>query len=128
MFTSPLTQHDKFLSLASSPHPVTNQLSMAFLVVIEVVRVSESLLAILGNGLTIACILRYKRLRLATNYLVASLALADLLSGVNHIVFMELWITQDPVRWRVLCVANQTVAMLVTASNVTQIAIISVDR
>ena len=73
----------------STSHPDTSNatlpivtLPIGFLSVIFSVRVIWSILAIGGNGLTIFAIVKFSFLQSSTNYLLASLAVADLISGL----------------------------------------------
>ena len=102
----------------------TSALYMTF----QVARGVQSLIAVVGNLLTVVSVLRYKAMRTGTNYLVASLALADLVSGINFFIFLPLIFIGDPHLWRTLCLLNQSVALVAALANVVHMAAIAGDR
>ena len=87
-----------------------------------------SLVIIGANLLTIVAICRFQRLRTPTNYMVASLAVADLVSGLLNPSVLALEYVRSYAAWKGLCLAEETLDVISTAGSVFSILMIAVDR
>ncbi|KAM9339676.1 trace amine-associated receptor 1-like [Symphorus nematophorus] len=83
---------------------------------------SLSVLIQCGNLLVITSILYFKQLHTPTNFLILSLAVADLLVGVLLLFYVMIPATEDS------CVGLDTFEMYLCASSVWNLCFISVDR
>ncbi|KAM9339674.1 trace amine-associated receptor 1-like [Symphorus nematophorus] len=83
---------------------------------------SLSFLILCGNFLVITSILYFKQLHTPTNFLILSLAVADLLVGVLLLFYVMIPATEDS------CVGLDTFEMYLCASSVWNLCFISVDR
>ena len=95
------------------------------------VRCVWSLLSLLGNSLTISIIYRNKDLRTSSNYLVASLAVADLLGGLSGILnplLLHYNNTSSSGAWLALCCVHEKLFYISASLNVSTICFIAVDR
>lgn len=103
--------------------------SREFMFIIYFLRSVTSLLSLVGNSLTIAAILRFKRLHSCTNILIASLATADFLGALHT----PLFILHD-VYWKVAaiyvptCLTEKWLSMISTRENIQGILLIAIDR
>ena len=87
----------------------TGQVLKYFLMVNAGIRSVEGLLAIIGNGLTVMAIMRFEYLRSCTNYLVATLGIADMVGGVTALMLLGNYlIDMSDVTWRYACTVEQT--------------------
>ena len=108
--------------------PQKKVLPIGFLSIYFIVRVIWSILSIGGNGLTIYSVAKFKSLRSSTNYLVASLAMADFIQGlqtpavilhnmfVNHQIFIP------------ICLIEKTFTTISIRGNCLNTLWIAIDR
>ena len=97
-----------------------------------VVRNIFTIFCLFGNGLTIICILRYRILHTATNLLIFSLAVSDLLVGVigipNGTILNFTHNTLTFPTWRIYCKTIQAIIACGTTSNLFNLLAIASDR
>ena len=93
-----------------------------------ITRLIQALLALLGNSLTIVAIVKTPALRTATNVLVGSLAVADLLSGAVAPITVCVAYLSNTDHWVPLCLTKEIVVLLFQAGNLYNVFYISVDR
>ncbi|XP_047430348.1 trace amine-associated receptor 1-like [Mugil cephalus] len=91
--------------------------------------VSWSLLIICGNLLVIISIIYFKQLHTPTNYLILSLAVADLLIGALMFPFnMALSLTTCLYRNTLKCLIQKTFDFTISSSSILNLCCISIDR
>ena len=93
-----------------------------------VCRLVESALAVLGNCLTIAIVARMKEMKTNTNLLIVSLALGDLLSGLDTPFYLIAELNKDNPTGHVFCLLAEFIDLLGGFGNTFSIACIALDR
>ena len=118
-------------SLNDSHAPFDNSLvtlPTAYLAVVLSLRVIWSILVITGNSLTIYAVTRFSSLQTSTNYLVASLAVGDFITGlltpavILHHVFID-----HPI-FVPICLVEKTFSLIAIRANYINILWIAIDR
>ena len=100
-----------------------------FLVLYIFVRAIEGILALLGNSLTVAAIIKFEFLRTTSNILVCGLAMADIIGGLSPIWMVGQYaLRENFATWHIFCVIDQVLALLASYLNVSIITAIAVDR
>ena len=87
-------------------------------------------LSLFGNSLTLYIIWKYEEIRTTSNYLIASLAVADLFGGLTGTLTPLLlqYLHTKSGKWLTVCYVHETVFHLSSLMNVCTICLISVDR
>ena len=120
-----LTEYD-FGEVNGTSQP---QLHDTFQMVHVIVRLLEGLLAILGNGATVLAIMKFEYLRTTTNFIICSLAVADILGGLNPLLLLlHSQLTTNFNVWVRLCLVEQSLSLMSSGMNVITIMLISFDR
>ena len=115
-------------STTSLPPQASYNYLEAKVIAYYVIRITQSVLALTGNSLTILAIVRTPALRTGTNMFVGSLAVADLLSSaVAPMTVSAIYYSQNPA-WVPLCVTKMTITLLFQAGNLYYVFYISLDR
>ena len=101
-----------------------------FYIFFLVFREFEALAAVIGNTITIFIVLKYEFLRTNTNYLIVSLAIADV-NTIWNAIFGPL--TDGPwfdcnADWQIFCVLRLFMETINSAGNLYSILLISIDR
>ena len=136
---APLDQNSTYgdnLTASAYPYNVSDQpdippkitLSPTFLAVVFTVRIIWAFLAIAGNGLTILAVARFSSLQTSTNYLVASLAVGDLLPGLQAPVVILHQMLSDHPYFVPICLVEKTFSIISIRANYINILWISIDR
>ena len=109
-------------------NPTQVTLSTSVLGVFFTVRVMWSILAIAGNSLTITCIAKFTSLQSCTNYLVASLAVGDLIQGLLTPGVILHHMLQNQPSFVPICMIEKTFSAIAIRANFMNILWISLDR
>ena len=136
---APLDQNSTYgdnLTASAYPYNVSDHpdispkitLSPTFLGFVMTTRVIYALLAIAGNGLTIVAVTRFSSLQTSTNYLVASLAVGDLLPSLQTPVVIVHEMLSDHPYFVPICLAEKTFSIISIRANYINILWISIDR
>ena len=91
-------------------------------------RVIWSILAMAGNGLTITCIAKFTSLQSCTNYLVASLAMADFIQGMLTSGVILHYVFRNQPSFVPICMIEKTFSAMAVRANFMNILWISLDR
>ena len=96
----------------------------------NVLRFVEAFLSIVGNGITIAVITKYEELKTGANYLVLSLAIADLSTGLNTpIAFAtSMQVAKRTVFYTQACLFKELLYQIGNTGNIFSMLAIGVDR
>ena len=99
-----------------------------FLITAFIVRVIWSILAIAGNSLTIIAVTKFSSLESTTNYLVASLAVGDFITGLQTPAIIVHNVFSDHRSFVPTCLVEKTISMIAIRANSFNILWISIDR
>lgn len=118
-------------SFGSDPPHTKIQITLAsdeFMYVYIVIRLLIGLLICGGNALTIVAVIKFQYLKSNTNYLITSLACADLTASAMPLFFTTLHFTKGMAYWTYLCLIGEIINIITFLSNIFSILWISVDR
>ena len=104
------------------------ELSTAFLSFHFGVRMLWTVFAIFGNVLTIVAVACFESLQNNTNYLICSLAVADLLGGTLTPMVIAHHLLKDKPIFIPLCLVEKTISASSTLTNLVSISWIAIDR
>ena len=104
------------------------ELPTAFLTFQFSVRMLWTVFAIFGNVLTIVAVACFESLQNNTNYLICSLAVADLLGGTVTPMVIAHHLLKDKPIFIPLCLVEKTISALSTLTNLVSISWIAIDR
>ena len=92
-------------------------------------RVAQGLLAIAGNSLTIACVIRFNTLRTPAHLLIAGLALNDVVHGLTIALLIPTinLVTHWPL-WRLTCLSLQSLEAMTTLVEFLSFTLLSTER
>ena len=93
------------------------------------IRIAFGILTLSGNSLTILAIYKFQNLRTATNYYVASLAVADLLSGLYAFLrFAVVHFIENTRSYGLMCIVAEVTKLLGISGNILAIFWVTIDR
>ena len=93
------------------------------------IRIAFGFLTISGNSLTLLAIYKFSNLRTATNHYVASLAVADLLSGLYAFLrFAVVHFIENTRSYAPMCIIAEVTKLLGIAGNILAIFWVTIDR
>ena len=125
-YSTPLPLQMNDTHLPSNITQVT--LPAAFLITAYTVRVIWSILAIAGNSLTIIAVTKFSSLHSSTNYLLVSLAVGDLITGLQTPVMITHNVLSDHPSFVPMCLIEKTFSAISIRANYFNILWISIDR
>ncbi len=86
-------------------------------------------LSVFGNSLTVLSVVKFDYLQNTANYIIANLAVADLLNGLSSMIFLiPLAYTTGSTEWIPLCLAFNVFILLSSLGNSLNPCVISIDR
>ena len=93
------------------------------------IRIIQSMLALFGNTLTLATVIRYDFLQTTTNLLICGLATADIVGGIAPIFMLARQLARSffPM-WQVFCIGETSLSLLSSFLNVMFTTLVSIDR
>ena len=101
---------------------------LGIIIFYNIFRAIESVLAGIGNVLTILIIYKYPSLHTGPHYLIASLAVADVVSALNMPLACAVMLTETSSAFLVLCPMKEFTYVLAISSSTAGIAAIAIDR
>ena len=113
------------------PHESTSdgEVPEIYMYVYIVIRIAFGILTFFGNSLTLLAIYKFPDLRTATNYYVASLAAADLVSGLYAFLrFTVVYFIENTRSYGPMCIATEIIKLLGVSGNLWSIFWIAIDR
>ena len=113
-------------NMSSQPNNTTRlYMPVSFSAKEDIPPITLGILVVLGNGLVLFLVVRKKQLRTITNFLLCSLAISDLLTGL---VSVPLHMTCNILRHPALCIASNQMLGLTSVSIVCHLVAVSLDR
>lgn len=127
--TTVFVNHYSLSLLSSSSSMLSDEPSLNFRILVAIMCTVVVILAVLGNSLVVSVIIRYKQLQNATNYILLSLAIADI--TVTFLVMIPASIQDVTGQWIfpwLFCKFYQAFDITCCTASILHLLLVAIDR